>query len=39
MSGSGDWRRGLRRQVAWVLIAKLGILALLWALFFREGVP
>jgi hypothetical protein len=32
-----DWRRGLRREVAWLLLAKLAGLLLLWALFFSAA--
>jgi hypothetical protein len=39
MVDTEDWRRSLRRGVAWVLIAKLGALALLWALFFSAPQP
>ncbi|GEM_PF-6281205 len=34
-SAGGGWRQRLRRELAWLLAAKLAALALLWALFFR----
>jgi hypothetical protein len=34
-----DWRRDLRRKIAWTLVAKLFALLLLWAIFFRSGHP
>lgn len=33
----GDWRRSLRREVTWLLVAKLGALLLLWLLFFAPA--
>ena len=30
------WRAALRRDLAWLLAAKLAALALIWALFFRK---
>jgi hypothetical protein len=30
-----DWRRDLRRKLAWAFIAKLAALGLLWFFFFR----
>ena len=40
MSATGeqhDWRRSLRREVSWLLVAKLGALLLLWMLFFAPA--
>jgi len=31
----GDWRRDLKAKIAWVLVAKVLALVLLWMLFFR----
>jgi hypothetical protein len=36
MRAQGDWRGALRRELAWLLAAKLAALVLLWALFFRQ---
>lgn len=30
------WRETLRREVLWLVAAKLAALSLLWALFFRK---
>ena len=30
------WRATLRRDLVWVIVAKLAALTLLWALFFRR---
>ena len=30
------WRAALRRELAWLLAAKLAALSLIWALFFRK---
>jgi hypothetical protein len=35
-TGMDDWRRDLRRKIAWVVAAKLAALSLLW-LWFRGG--
>ena len=32
-----DWRPSLRRKIAWLLVAKLVGLLLLWALFFSPS--
>lgn len=32
-----DWRRQIRRSIAWALLAKLAALAALWGLFFSGG--
>jgi hypothetical protein len=32
-----DWRRQLRRKIAWLLAAKLVALAVLWGLFFSPA--
>jgi hypothetical protein len=32
-----DWRRSLRREVSWLLVAKLGALLLLWLFFFAPA--
>ena len=34
-SGAEDWRKGLRRELAWIVALKLAALGVLWALFFR----
>ena len=35
MTGAGvDWRSRLKRDIGWLLMAKLGFLTLLWAVFF-----
>lgn len=39
MADTADWRRKLRRRIAWMLILKVGALVLLWALFFSTPVP
>ena len=31
-----SWRAALRRELLWLLAAKLAALALIWALFFRK---
>ncbi len=31
------WRRRLRREIGWLLLAKLGALIVLWALFFSPA--
>jgi type VI protein secretion system component VasF len=36
-TGSDDWRRSLRRKVAWAVAAKLAALMVLWFCFFRGG--
>ncbi len=37
MSNDADWRSHLRRDIGWLLLAKLGLLTLLWALFFSSS--
>jgi hypothetical protein len=34
---SSDWRRRMRRDVFWALVVKLGLLGLLWGLFFSPA--
>jgi type VI protein secretion system component VasF len=36
-TGMDDWRRDLRRNIAWVVAAKLAALMLLWFCCFRGG--
>jgi type VI protein secretion system component VasF len=36
-TGMDDWRRDLRRNIVWVVAAKLAALILLWFCFFRGG--
>jgi hypothetical protein len=33
----GNWRRELRIWVIWAALAKIALLAAIWALFFRRG--
>jgi hypothetical protein len=37
LSSPADWRRAMRSQVVWVLLAKLAVLTLLWFLFFSPA--
>lgn len=36
-SQAEDWRPDLRRKLTWLLIAKLGLLVLLWAVCFSPS--
>jgi hypothetical protein len=36
LAGRPDWRRRLRHELGWLLVAKIAILALLWWLFFSQ---
>ena len=33
----GNWRRRLRAEIAWLVLAKLAMLLTLWALFFSPA--
>jgi hypothetical protein len=33
----GSWRRGMRREIGWFMLAKLAALLILWALFFSPA--
>lgn len=33
----GDWRRRMRGELVWILLAKLAALTLLWLLFFSAA--
>lgn len=35
----GDWRRHMRGELFWILLAKLAALTLLWLLFFSAAHP
>ncbi len=37
VDASSDWQRLLRREVFWALVMKLGLLVLLWGLFFSAA--
>jgi hypothetical protein len=37
VDASSDWRRLMRRDVFWALVVKLGLLVLLWGLFFSPA--
>jgi len=34
VAADADWRRKLRRNIAWALLVKLAVLVALWSLFF-----
>jgi|HigsolmetaAR205D_1030408.scaffolds.fasta_scaffold00847_5 hypothetical protein len=34
---AADWRRQLRREIVWLLLAKVAALTLLWAAFFSPS--